>query len=188
MFFEVASQTTEFKLMGISLATIGVELAGHYVGQHIVRQSFEAADLRGKEKWAMTLSGASDSLSRNKEGTASLRLVNAELYTRDPTEWRSTIKRKLKAESLLKELDAPVGAQVGKPKDAAKTAPAVVSVTEKSEKKVKSDPAGSTKGGKRPAVEGGSDGSGDEEEEENNAGVKVARKRKRKRPTKPNQN
>jgi hypothetical protein len=110
VFFNVFAQTTEFKLLGINLAAIGVDLAQHYVGQHIVRQSFESADLRGKEKWAMTLSAASELLSRKKEGSGSLRLVNAELYMRDPSEWRSTVKRKLKAEAMLKELDGPAAA------------------------------------------------------------------------------
>jgi len=184
VFFEVTAGTTEFKLMGINLASLGVELAGHYVGQHIVRQSFDSADLRGKEKWAMTLSSAQEVLSRTKEGTASLRLVNAELYQRDPTEWRSTIKRKLKAESLLKELDAPVAAnqQTHKPKDQQKPS--------SSDKKNAPDvvPA---KAAKRAAAEDaeGSDNSGGEEEEGgDNAAAKTARKRKRKRPTKPTQN
>eukprot|EP01032_Pedospumella_encystans_P020710 gene20710-23524_t len=184
VFFEVTAGTTEFKLMGISLATLGVELAGHYVGQHIVRQSFESADLRGKEKWAMTLSGAQDVLSRTKEGTASLRLVNAELYQRDPTEWRSTIKRKLKAESLLKELDAPVAVnqQTHKPKEQNKPAT--------SEKKNAPEVV-PIKAAKRAATEDaeGSDNSGGEEEEGgDNTAAKTARKRKRKRPTKPTQN
>lgn len=185
VFFEVTAQTTEFKLMGAALASIGAELAQHYVGQHIVRQSFESADLRGKEKWALTLSGSSAQLSRSKEGTASLRLVNAELYQRDATEWRSAVKRKLKAESLLKELEAPV-------------APAPKQQNGQSQQKSKTVSTASVAQGnnskcvvvKRQRDEKVEEEEGADSEEEgaaaaDGAGEKgAARKRKRKRPTK----
>jgi hypothetical protein len=156
------------------------------VGQHIVRQSFESADLRGKEKWALTLSAASAQLSRTKEGTASLRLVNAELYQRDATEWRNTVKRKLKAESLLKEMETPSasaaqskGQSSEKAKSAAKESNAKQSVA----------PAAASK----PAVAAkraldGADGEDSGEEgadgDAQQGGEKTARKRKRKRPNK----
>lgn len=113
VFLELFSQTTEFKLLGINLSTLGVELAQHFVGQHIVRKYFELADLRGKEKWALALTSSGNSLilTRNKEGNATLKLMNAELYQRDPIEWRSTIKRKLKAENMLKELDSTLNSK-----------------------------------------------------------------------------
>lgn len=181
VFFEVTAQSTEFKLMGAALASIGAELAQHYVGQHIVRQSFESADLRGKEKWALTLSGSSAQLSRSKEGTASLRLVNAELYQRDPAEWRSAVKRKLKAESLLKELETPAAAAaVPLPKPTGKGH----GQGHGQGKRAREESSGRGEA----AVEGGDD-SGDEEEgagAEGEGGAAGAgkRKRKRKRPTK----
>ena len=176
VFFEVTAQTAEFKIMGINLAAIGVELAGHYVGQHIVRQSFDSADLRGKEKWALTLSNANTQLSRTKEGTASLRLVNAELYQRDATEWRSTIKRKLKAESLLKELEAPVPVPTAAP-----------SKSKQTDAPVPAKAAATSIATKRSAEKTGSDNEGSDTEAAGQAGgEKTGRKRKRKRPNKAN--
>jgi hypothetical protein len=196
VFFEVTAQSTEFKLMGAALASIGVELASHYVGQHIVRQSFESADLRGKEKWALTLSGSSAQLSRSKEGTASLRLVNAELYQRDAAEWRTAVKRKLKAESLLKELEAPVPAAVpkaqGKGEAQQQKRQQQQGVSAPSTGKPdKAQVAGAAT--KRPRDEGktsaapeGEDDSGEEDGAVGGAagGDKTGRKRKRKRPNK----
>lgn len=185
VFFEVTAATTEFKLMGINLASIGVELAQHYVGQHIVRQSFESADLRGKEKWAMTLAASTDVLSRNKEGTASLRLVNAELYQRDPTEWRSTIKRKLKAETMLKELDASA-VPAAKAKDSGNKNNAAATAAKSATAKADKAPVAQSQ--KRSAKDEAGDegeGSGDEGEEGQGEGMnKSGRKRKRKRPNK----
>jgi hypothetical protein len=197
VFFEVTAQSTEFKLMGAALASIGVELASHYVGQHIVRQSFESADLRGKEKWALTLSGSSAQLSRSKEGTASLRLVNAELYQRDAAEWRTAVKRKLKAESLLKELEAPVTAAVpkagsgkGEAQQQKKQQQQAVSApsTGKQDKAQLASAAAKRPrdGGKSGAAPEGEDDSGDEDGAVGGAagGDKAGRKRKRKRPNK----
>jgi hypothetical protein len=39
----------------------------------------------------MTLAASREILTRNKEGQASLRLVNTELYSRDAGEWRNAI-------------------------------------------------------------------------------------------------
>ena len=129
VFFEEFPQSVELKVLISNLASVGsvgststsastleregggrqsqpVHLAAHYVGQHIVRKAYEAADVRGKEKWAMLLCGEREVLQRSKEGRGSLQLVNAELYQRDPTEWRSAAKRKAKAQSMLSELVA----------------------------------------------------------------------------------
>ena len=91
--------------MGLSLVSIGVDLAKHFVGQHVLRKSYESCDLRGKEKWVMTLSAESSSLSSSKEGRSSLQLVQSELYLRDPSEWRSLVKKQVKAGTLLMEME-----------------------------------------------------------------------------------
>ena len=105
VFFEKYKGSNEFRALGVSLVSIGTDLGKHFVGQHVVRKSFESCDLRGREKWAMTLSADLAGLSVNKEGRASLQLVNAELYSKDPTEWRTAAKKMIKAANLLAELD-----------------------------------------------------------------------------------
>lgn len=105
VFFDRFRQTIPLKILTSNMCVHGVEIAQHYVGQHVLRQAFEACDVRGKEKWAMLCTSNREALVRSKEGRNSLHLVNAELYQRDAAEWRSAVKRKAKAEMLLHELD-----------------------------------------------------------------------------------
>ena len=104
IFFKLHAKSGEFKAISQTLVACGIELATHFVGQHIVRQAFEFSDLRGKEKWAMVLSKDRDQLIKTKEGRSSLNLVNAEQYLRDATEWRSVTKKNMKAANILQDI------------------------------------------------------------------------------------
>lgn len=107
VFFAEFSNTTEFKQVGMNLANTGVELAYHFVGQHVVKKIYEASDLRGKEKWVQMLSNAKPVLTKTKEGRNAMHYMNVELYDRDAADWRSSIKKQLKASAMLSEFSAP---------------------------------------------------------------------------------
>lgn len=91
-------------------------LAQHYVGQHVLRKAYELCDLRGKEKWVQAITnpesvtaakGAGKKpLSATKEGRNTLSLVHADVFAKDHTEWRSLVKKQLKADSILTEMGA----------------------------------------------------------------------------------
>jgi uncharacterized membrane-anchored protein YhcB (DUF1043 family) len=82
------------------------ELAYHFVGQHIIRRTFEKADLRAKEKIVKAIDASKEQLNKSKEGRSSLRVVNAELFARQPDEWRQLINKQVHASQMLLDLDA----------------------------------------------------------------------------------
>jgi hypothetical protein len=82
------------------------ELACHFVGQHIIRRTFEKADLRSKEKIVKAIDASKAQLNKTKEGRASLRVVNAELFGRQPDEWKLLINKQVQATQMLMDLDA----------------------------------------------------------------------------------
>jgi hypothetical protein len=176
VFFAHFSTRGEFKALGASLTVYAVELADHYVGQHIVRRSFECCDLRGKEKWAMVLSAGRDKLMTRKEGRSSLQIVNAELYSRDPAEWRSLLKKQAKAATLLSEMEGTSSSGAGGNNNSNKSNG---KAEEKTHKKDKSSTNNSTNDSVEKA---GKDNTTVEEGEEGeNVGKAGGRKRKRKR-------
>mmetsp|Transcript_1049 Transcript_1049/g.1435 ORF Transcript_1049/g.1435 Transcript_1049/m.1435 type:complete len:201 (+) Transcript_1049:669-1271(+) len=90
-----------------------MDLASHCVGQYVLRKTYEASDLRGKEKWAQLLSTA---LANDKEGLQisnkdrniwknCMEFVSAEVYLSDPVQWRTAVKKSLKSLNLIQELD-----------------------------------------------------------------------------------
>eukprot|EP01033_Poteriospumella_lacustris_P008278 gene8278-5969_t len=160
----LAQQAQMTKQLSATLVGLAAELAGHFVGQHIVRRIFDASDIRGRERWVQVLSAPAvlAALQRTKEGRGSLQLVQAEAYVRDAAEWRNAMKKQMRAAELFKDLlgDAPA-APAEKKKGAKEDGPR----------------------GKEDAAAAADDEDGDDDGDEaaaDAAGGK--RKRKRKRP------
>ena len=60
-----------------ALSSLATQLACHYVGQHILRQTFDIADIKVKENIVTSLIADKDRLNRTKEGRNSLQMVIA---------------------------------------------------------------------------------------------------------------
>lgn len=88
-----------------SLTSFAAELAEHSIGQHVLRRAYEKADSAAKESIVVALDAAKEKLGTTKEGRNSLRIVQAELYARQPEEWRALLRRQSRAKDLLSELD-----------------------------------------------------------------------------------
>jgi hypothetical protein len=88
-----------------SLTTFAAELAEHSIGQHVLRRAYEKADAAAKENIVVALDAAKEKLGGTKEGRNSLRIVQADLYGRQPEEWRAHLRRQSRAKDLLSELD-----------------------------------------------------------------------------------
>lgn len=187
-FFVTFANSQELKTIGLCLVTIGVELAYHFVGQHVVRKVYEFSDLRGKEKWVTLVSNEKLLLGKSKEGRNTMQFMNVELFTRDPAEWRSAVKKQMKASSLFADLTNNTASS-------ASSSAAVKNSSDKSEQK-------SSKAAKKAKVESSNDETKstsnkqevkvddedddeDDEEGDGDGGDNAAnkkRKRKRKRP------
>lgn len=177
----VSQQAQMTKQLSVALSQLAAELAGHFVGQHIVKRVFELSDIRGKERWVQVLSApvVMAGLMRTKEGRNSLQLVQAEAYQRDSGEWRNMMKKQMKASELFKDL-------FGSEKAAG------VAVVSKEESKISNDKAAKPtkkedKIAKMDVDVGTLEGDEDDEEEDNGeeggntAATSGKRKRKRKR-------
>ncbi len=81
-----------------------VQLASHFLGQHIVRRAFESASPDDKHLIASTIASEKDSLKRSKEGRATVLMCNADLLHRDPAEWSRSVKRQARGSQILAEL------------------------------------------------------------------------------------
>ncbi len=192
-FFVTFANSQELKAIGLCLVTIGVELAHHFVGQHVVRKVYEFSDLRGKEKWVTLVSNEKQLLGKSKEGRNTLQYMNSELFSRDAAEWRSAVKKQMKASSLFADitnssLEPTVATSSSKSKEVncegQNNSGSKVSKKSKIEqsKTEKNHSSGSSIS--KPATDGEADSEDenvdDEEGGDNTANKK--RKRKRKRP------
>jgi hypothetical protein len=109
-FIDNHHRTSPFQALNKSLHEIGCELSQHFIGHHVIRRLYEVLDVRGKEKWVITLTSDGGRItlstrSSSKESAVLLKLMNAELYMRDAAEWRNVIKKKMKGEQMLVELE-----------------------------------------------------------------------------------
>lgn len=109
-FIDNHHKTSPFQALNRSLHEIGCELSQHFIGHHVIRRLYEVLDVRGREKWVITLTSdggriALSTRSSSKEVAVLLKLMNAELYMRDAAEWRNAIKKKMKGEQMLVELE-----------------------------------------------------------------------------------
>jgi len=92
------------------------ELANHFVGQHIIRRIFEKADSKAKEKLVKAIDANKDQLNKSKEGRSSLRVVQAELYSRKPDEWRQLMNKQAHASQMLLDLENVASNKIKKKK------------------------------------------------------------------------
>jgi hypothetical protein len=83
-----------------------VQLASHYLGQFIIRRSFERADPDGKFLIANALLQEKDTLKRTKEGRASVQACSVDVLSREPEEWYRMVKRQARGNQLLAELES----------------------------------------------------------------------------------
>lgn len=87
-----------------TIISISVELATHFIGQHVLRRLFERVGEVEKELIAQRIVGEREKIGRSKEGRNSLREVQADLLSSDPKEWRTVMKRRVRAEQVVEEL------------------------------------------------------------------------------------
>ena len=88
-----------------NLSILAVDLADHFIGQHVLKRAFDKGSAADKESIVTALDVAKEQLGRTKEGRNSLRIVQAELFARKPDEWRSLLKKHSVALEMLKEIE-----------------------------------------------------------------------------------
>jgi hypothetical protein len=103
-------QGTDASLVGSNIllsniSTLSVELADHFIGQHVLKKGFEKGSAENKESIVVALDGDKEKLGRSKEGRNSLRIVQAELFARKPDEWRALLRKQGKALEMLHEIE-----------------------------------------------------------------------------------
>jgi hypothetical protein len=88
-----------------------IDLCCHFIGQHAVKHYFSNAARPEREKLVASLVGPAVSpadrerLRRSREGQATLRLTQAELWLRSPQEWKTHMMRHEQGLDMLRELD-----------------------------------------------------------------------------------
>lgn len=88
-----------------NLSTLAVELADHFIGQHVLKRAFDKGSAADKESIVTALESAKEELNKSKEGRNSLRIVQADLFARKPDEWRSLLRKQSAAIEMLKEIE-----------------------------------------------------------------------------------
>ena len=88
-----------------NLSTLAVELADHFIGQHVLKRAFDKGSAENKESIVTALDIAKEELNKSKEGRNSLRIVQADLFARKPDEWRSLLRKQSAAIEMLKEIE-----------------------------------------------------------------------------------
>ena len=88
-----------------NLSSLSVDLADHFIGQHILKRVFDKSDVKNKESIVSALHEAKDQLSKTKEGRNSLQNVQAELFARKPDEWRALLNKHSAALHMLREIE-----------------------------------------------------------------------------------
>jgi hypothetical protein len=87
-----------------SLLPNSIEMSNHFVGQHVIRKAFEAADEKGKEKLVTIIDENKELLNTTKEGRNSIRVVHADLFSRNVDEWKNLVHKQEKGMEMLDEL------------------------------------------------------------------------------------
>ena len=87
-------------------------LAGHYIGQHIVRKIFESTNTLNKEKILRSMVATKDYLVRSKEGRNSARILGLDLYQRNEGEWKRSLIRQERAMTMVAELEGDIERQL----------------------------------------------------------------------------
>lgn len=88
-----------------------MDLSCHYIGQHVVKNYFLNARRLQRERIVLALVGPSvtsemsDRLRRCKEGQGVLRHTNAELWSRNPAEWKAQMNKHDQGLALLRDLN-----------------------------------------------------------------------------------
>lgn len=109
-FFEsaAAASSKSEDLLFVLLTTLQphvVELAYHFIGQHVIRQAFERSGFAGKELLVRAIDAGKEKLAASKEGRNSLKVVHADLFARQPQDWVALVNRHNRAKDILMDLD-----------------------------------------------------------------------------------
>lgn len=147
-----------------SLTPVLIDIATHFIGQHIFRKLFFRCDLSWKEKIVKAMIHVKETLQLSKEGRASYSICQCDIYIRKPIEWRQLVNKQEKASALMEELE-----HVNKPRTAA---PSTSDESNKKKRKIEDN------------VEKVQDDDNEEGDENQPEQQKEKRKRKRKRPNK----
>lgn len=103
---ETSADTLQDASMLLSnLSILAVELADHFIGQHVLKRAFDKGTAAHKERIVIALDSAKEQLGKSKEGRNSLRIVQSELFARKPDEWRSLLRKQNAALEMLKEIE-----------------------------------------------------------------------------------
>ena len=102
------SDSSNASVLLTNLSALSVDLADHFIGQHVLKRAFDKGSAQHKESIVTALDAAKEQLTRTKEGRNSLRITQAELFARKPDEWRALLRRKDAAVDMLRELDGGV--------------------------------------------------------------------------------
>ena len=157
-----------------SLSALSVELADHFIGQHVLKRAFDKGSAADKEAIVTLLDAAKEQLGKTKEGRNSLRIVQAELFARKPEEWRALLRKQGAALEMLKEIETTGAKYVTHPSSSGSGGEMRIGGFDK-----RGHDDDQRNGGNNVAAAGAP------EEEEGAAGT-GNRKRKRKRPGKKN--
>ena len=89
-----------------------MDISCDYVGQHVVRTYYIATTRpSGKEKLVAALVGPDvpnekkEQLKRSKAGQNILNVTQADLYVRNKTEWKASVRKHEKGQSMLRDLE-----------------------------------------------------------------------------------
>ena len=82
-----------------------MQLASHFIGQHLFRRFFEACgDIAVKETLVQALEASRAVVNKSKEGRASMKACHADMYRKQPEEWHALMKRQARANAMVVEL------------------------------------------------------------------------------------
>lgn len=170
----------QLKAMSSSLSQHAVVIATHPAGLHVLRSIYTACDLRGRERWAELLSKemtSSQTLQRSREGRQAIQLVASELYARDASAWRQSVKKQLKASDLFQELAADNSNKENKSSSKSESKKKHADRQQKEQ----TTPEAVPEVGKATDTDNEDDDDNDDGKEQDGSGETGAKKRKRKR-------
>lgn len=82
-----------------------VDIGNHFIGRHVLRVAFENSGAAGKQVIVKAVHSGRERLGQSKEGKATLRAVQADLYARQPQEWLQLVHRQTRARALLESIE-----------------------------------------------------------------------------------